>query len=136
MDDKKIPIELSLVRISETLNDFIIAPKCLFPRQQITITNPRNITMQIKCNSCIKNEWINVMDRLPEKVGRYLIRRNYKTWKYEEDIKIEWFNAIDIYSENKEHHRLRFISCGIKEDLKVTHWMPLPNPPGENDGTF
>ncbi len=75
------------------------------------------------------SEWISVKDGLPGKVGRYLIRRSMKTWKYEEDIKIEWFCALDIYSHKKELHRLRFISCGCKEDLKVTHWMPLPEPP-------
>lgn len=78
------------------------------------------------------SEWVSVKDKLPTEVGRYLIKRKQKTWKYEEDIKIEWFKAIDIYSKDKTLHRLRFIQCAIKEDLKVTHWMPLPAPPDES----
>lgn len=73
-------------------------------------------------------EWVSVKDYLPKKVGRYLIRRKQDGGIYNHDIKIEWFCAVDITSMDENDHRLRFLNR-TKEDLKVTHWMELPEVP-------
>ena len=68
-------------------------------------------------------EWINVEDRLPDRVERVLCA----CWDYV--IKIywhkllwfengNWWKSIKTYDANYNKH--------------VTHWMPLPEPPKEN----
>lgn len=68
------------------------------------------------------NNWISVKERLPEKYGDYLITDG-------SDI------IVDFYSNR---------SFGISPDgdgdpgtpgyfMNITHWQPLPEPPGEDD---
>ena len=64
-----------------------------------------------------KNKWISVKERLPEKSGLYLTyhaKRGSMTMHY--SVNNEAWNAFD--------HEDR-----PKYALKVTHWMPLPEPP-------
>jgi hypothetical protein len=70
-------------------------------------------------------KWISVKDRLPDKVGKYII---YKNWT-KPIINIFRFHAYDIYSKNTDHHRLRFVNGSGFDDEHVTHWMPLPDAP-------
>ncbi len=61
----------------------------------------------------MQSEWISVKDRLPEKEGTYL------TYTENEQIHIDCFC---IYP----NHGTKFFVGG---NGKVTHWMPLPEPP-------
>ncbi len=63
------------------------------------------------------SEWISVEKRLPEKSGFWLCW----SWKNKPDnghAKIAWFAKNQIRWETNE---------------TVTHWMPLPEPPAENE---
>lgn len=61
-------------------------------------------------------EWISVKDRLPEKKGRYLI--------CDHKGNIHILNHCNFYAS----------PFGVSETNEwyfgVTHWMPLPEPPG------
>jgi hypothetical protein len=77
------------------------------------------------------SEWISVDDRLPEKVGSYLVF--YHEWS-----KGEYLPTYDdctirtmIFLCNK---KWRYPVCCDKKceadtHREVTHWMPLPEPP-------
>jgi len=54
--------------------------------------------------------WISVKDRLPEKHGHYLVIRD------------NGYMSVDTYSRS---------SHWGKDVCKITHWMPLPEPPEE-----
>lgn len=65
--------------------------------------------------------WISVKDRLPDKSGEYLV---YSEFKYcfivEYSKKHDLFNASDEMTVNEANN----MAVG-----RVTHWMPLPEPP-------
>ncbi len=54
--------------------------------------------------------WISVKDRLPEKYGHYLVIRD------------NGFMSVDTWTRH---------SHWGKAVCKITHWMPLPEPPKE-----
>ena len=58
-----------------------------------------------------KQEWISVEERLPERVGKYLVATF--------DRRVGIGNLIDYYCDGE----LSF------DSYKVTHWMPIPEPP-------
>ena len=58
----------------------------------------------------MKAEWISIKDRLPEKSCKVLVSTN------QSGVGDMWF------SKEFGWHLL-------KNDAKVTHWMPLPEPP-------
>lgn len=58
-----------------------------------------------------KQEWIAVEERLPDRVGKYLVATF--------DRRVGIGNLIDYYCVGE----LSF------DSYKVTHWMPLPEPP-------
>ena len=63
-------------------------------------------------------EWINVDDRLPEEYERVL---SYNSWH--EKIKVDYivFAPDPIWA------------CTLAHQMKVTHWMPLPEAPNPNN---
>ena len=61
-------------------------------------------------------EWISVQDRLPKNHTQVLCY-----FKYEPE-------GPDIICENTYHKSGKWLSDGDK----VTHWMPLPEPPKED----
>lgn len=63
-------------------------------------------------------EWIDVKERLPEEADRYIVHCNVDG---DSLVAVLWFGGY-----------------GRRFDDKVTHWMPLPNPPkvGVNDGLY
>ena len=70
-----------------------------------------------KCVSAKRNEWISVKDRLPAKHERVLIYDSvchniYMAWR-DDDLDV-WFS--------EEY---------LPDFVYVTHWMPLPEPPKE-----
>ena len=65
-------------------------------------------------------EWISIKDRLPKEGGRY--------WCYLEhqnDLGLSHFQWNCSYNENEKRFSDRYLIDGEK----VTHWMPLPEPP-------
>lgn len=68
-----------------------------------------------------KHQWISVNDRLPEKNGRYLCR--YEQEVYEEVCRCTGFGMFDSDIGEKGGWLVG----------KVTHWMPLPEPPKEDE---
>ena len=59
-------------------------------------------------------EWISVEDRLPEDVDIYIVRyRSGGRW-------------LSLYMPRKK--TWMDIDIGV-EEMHVTHWMPLPEPP-------
>jgi len=53
------------------------------------------------------SEWISINNRVPEKDGRYLVCTDY------------WSKWVGVSALRK----------GKWDDSKVSHWMPLPEPP-------
>ena len=58
-----------------------------------------------------EGEWISVDERLPDRTGKYLVATF--------DRRVSIGNLIDCYCDGD----LSF------DNYKVTHWMPLPEPP-------
>lgn len=58
------------------------------------------------------DEWISVKDRLPETAGWYLVFYNGST------MQVAFFKGRKWPFDNHYH--------------KITHWMPLPEPPKED----
>ena len=58
-----------------------------------------------------KQEWISVDERLPERIGKYLV--------FTVDRRIYICDFIDHYCDGDAQF----------DDYKVTHWMPLPKAP-------
>lgn len=65
---------------------------------------------------CRQSEWISVEERLPERTGKYLV------FTYNGRLYIGDF--IDHYCDGNPQF----------DDYKVTHWMPLPEPPKKDGG--
>jgi hypothetical protein len=68
--------------------------------------------------------WISVEERLPEAAGNYIVAYHPCYWddvKYQvTNVGIDAFRGKTTWAKNK-HQR-------------VTHWMPLPEPPDGGDG--
>ena len=69
--------------------------------------------------------WISVKDRLPEDERTVLVYYNFG-----DKCKISFYETLAYYAFDPEPH-WQHEGTG----LKVTHWMPLPEPPeeGENE---
>ena len=83
-------------------------------------------------------KWISVSERLPEDVGSYLVYYH------------EWSNGD--FLPKYEDYRIRVMRfmnngkwcmpvctdkrCEADTNREVTHWMPLPEPPGVKDGHY
>lgn len=67
--------------------------------------------------------WIPVSERKPEKNGRYLCRYVFNDYY---DMPFE--QVISYFATDKKPH---FQNEGEDLGMKVTHWMPLPEPPKE-----
>ena len=66
-----------------------------------------------------ERDWISVKDRLPDKYGLYLVNRTIIPHKI----------VFAALWENE-----KFVSIGKQQQLDfITHWMPLPEPPKEDD---
>lgn len=65
------------------------------------------------------NEWVSVEDRLPP------LRENVLVCAY-------WHEHWGVYMGWNSGHGWT-VSCGIgqRSDVQVSHWMPLPKPPGK-----
>lgn len=74
-------------------------------------------------NGVVVREWIPVTERLPETEGSYLV--------YTERGSVY---ASHFYTEKKfASGYVREASWSQRGKVKVTHWMPLPEPPKEGE---
>lgn len=64
------------------------------------------------------NEWINIKDKMPKKFENVLAA-NKRGKQY--DIDKAWWNGSCFDRSTKKPYK------------NVTHWMPLPNPPTDNN---
>ena len=74
--------------------------------------------------------WISVKDRLPAQQGKYLVNViQYCCGKFD----ITWFDGKVWTAPDGEEYTDNF-SNNDNRIGKVTHWMPLPEPPKEDKG--
>ena len=77
------------------------------------------------------NEWVSVKDQLPEKEGQYLVL--VKDKKDRNEIIISSFEKQWVTEENTAFRYVKVLSLTPMFELyfysKVTHWMPIPEPP-------
>lgn len=78
------------------------------------------VNLQAKVNTYCVPQWISVKDRLPEKHGWYLMARK-KTYPTDSGMQVCFFC----------HGRFM-----VDKKIKITHWMPLPEPPKENSNGY
>ena len=64
-------------------------------------------------------EWVSVLDRLPEESGMYIVTAN--------DGHAQRVSFVQWQKKN----RMRNLT-GARSYWRVTHWMPLPEPPKES----
>lgn len=69
----------------------------------------------------MKNEWISVKDKLPKDDMRVLV--------YRDDYTDSIYFGRYFYSLHEPRDVPIFGIGGIGQTDKVTHWMPLPEPP-------
>ena len=88
-------------------------------------------------NGVTVQEWISVEDRLPENDGSYLVTMNsFGGRKY---IGVRWFakdgEAVNEYELAGQENVWYYHDSewGYISIDSVTHWMPLPQLPKEND---
>lgn len=70
-------------------------------------------------------KWIPVSERLPDKSGKYLVRCELWGWG---KLFNQWTGLCFFWDETRQ-----FIDDGGPVMGKVTHWMPLPEPPKEGE---
>ena len=68
-------------------------------------------------------EWICVKDKLPEKDGEYLVYDGELMWTSLYKWPTDKGNALGFGT--------LFIPTAPFVSKRITHWMPLPNPPEE-----
>ncbi len=72
----------------------------------------------VEAVALLPNSWISVKERLPEQRDDYLVcteDAEVYVCEYIPSVK-QWWNGQELI-------------C----DGRITHWMPLPSPPGEED---
>ena len=75
-------------------------------------------------------KWIPVTERLPEEEGRYLV--------YYGNGESPFVSSIRFAPKDRKHipkgwHRYDHEDGMITQNRYITHWMPLPEPPKEED---
>ena len=68
-------------------------------------------------------QWINVEERLPECDEKCLCR-----YTFGEKGRMYFYQVLDYYATDPQPH---FQHAGKGSEMRVTHWMPLPEPPKE-----
>ena len=67
--------------------------------------------------------WISVEERLPERDEKCLCRYTFGS-----DGVMYFCQVLDYYATDPQPH---FQHAGGESKMRVTHWMPLPEPPKE-----
>jgi len=79
------------------------------------------------------SKWIPVSEQLPEESGRYItyLKAPYE-WEYSKEL--SWVTELEFDKEQMlwwMHPDFAYnaVVDAVGNDVKVTHWMPLPDPP-------
>lgn len=72
-------------------------------------------------NGVTVQKWIPVTERLPEKNGRYLCR-----YIFNDHYDMPFEQVLSYFATDKKPH---FQNESDEFGMKVTHWIPLPEPP-------
>lgn len=71
-----------------------------------------------------KGEWISVEERLPDVEGYFMV------WnKEQKKIEIRFFYRLPTHYLVETHPEVREYFGNCADYKKITHWMPLPEPP-------
>ena len=97
-------------KLVELLKEIVAIQECGFGDPRPTY---ETVASYLMSHGVTVQEWISVKDRLPEKEGEYIT--------YTDKGEIH-FDCFCIYP----NHGTKFWVGG---NGKVTHWMPLPQPP-------
>lgn len=73
-------------------------------------------------------EWISIKDEMPEPFLEVLVCYRFKSDLDNEDMALGHWN--DLYRDGKWYFQADLSDEG---DIQVTHWMPLPELPEENN---
>lgn len=80
---------------------------------------PINFADHLIENGVTVQEWIPVTERMPENLGLYLVIETH--WLDGSPVrKIAKWNTIDWFTADRKSKEIT---------QRVTHWMPLPQPP-------
>ena len=71
-------------------------------------------------NGVTVQEWIPVTERLPDKMGKYICQ-----YVFGENTEYPFYQVLWYFTAVEKPHFQHEGSMG----LRVTHWMPLPEPP-------
>lgn len=72
-----------------------------------------------------QSEWISVEERLPEKAGcEYLVWDNVQA-----TVKKRYFHRIPLTIPVETYPHIREYFGNVSDYKRYTHWMPLPEPP-------
>ena len=95
---------------------------------------------EVSCEDCIESHvlaagyrkqsgWISVEERLPETEGDYLV------WnKEKKKIEIRFFYRLPPHYPVESHPEIREYFGNFADYKRITHWMPLPEPPQMKGG--
>ena len=78
--------------------------------------NAKNIADRLIANGITVQEWVDVKDRLPEESGMYIVTAN--------DGHAQRVSFVQWQKKNRMWNL-----TGARSYWRVTHWMPLPEPP-------
>lgn len=83
--------------------------------------------MFVESGQLDENGWISVKERLPEVAERVLVRAVFVSLYFGDSIEETALGTRGFTFDGKEYWRIQEGPHSILK--KVTHWMPLPNPP-------
>ena len=75
-----------------------------------------NIADDLISNGVTVQEWVSVLDRLPEESGMYIVTAN--------DGHAQRVSFVQWQKKNRMWNL-----TGARSYWRVTHWMPMPQPP-------
>ena len=85
---------------------------------------------------CVADTWIPVTERLPEVGGCYLVALKYK-YDFEKEYTYDTDVATFHFGYDRRYIDGQWNTCVDWDEgqqyLHVTHWMPLPEPPKEEN---
>lgn len=72
----------------------------------------------------LQPHWISATEKLPEENGKYIVNACYDIWNNTVVMVAEYYSGSRTWYDE---------CCECSLEGIVTHWMPLPEPPEENE---
>ena len=104
------------MNVREKLIDLIIDAKRTDPE---TGSFTEHLAEHLIAHGVTVQEWVDVKDRLPEESGMYIVTAN--------DGHAQRVSFVQWQKKNRMWNL-----TGARSYWRVTHWMPLPEPPKES----